>query len=68
MEGLAGEAQPLVLWPGLGALWKAGWRPGLRPHPCVWGGEDWPGLRLPARADKGPSGAPTNGLSLVWGV
>lgn len=34
--------------------------------PPYGGGEEQPRLRLPARADKGPSGAPTNGLSL-WG-
>lgn len=32
------------------------------------GDEKRPRFRLPARADKGPSGAPTNGLSLLGGV
>lgn len=32
------------------------------------GDEKRPRFRLPARADKGPSGAPTNGLSLLGGT
>lgn len=51
-----------------GHVWKAGLKPGLCPNPGSGGSEERSGLRLPARADKGPLGAPTNGLSLVGGT
>lgn len=70
MEGLAGEDRAPHPSSSLGRgghVWKAGLKAGLLPHPASGGGEV-PGLRLPARTDKGPLGAPTNGLSLGWGT
>lgn len=47
----------------MGSVWKGGPRPVCAP--TLWvGGEERPRFRLPDRADKGPSGAPTNGLLL----